>query len=123
MPPALGSYAQLRNTINQSLKDYVTKDGERRRWLIVNPINERPYKSLNKPYQTAFGTKELIQENNGNNITANVLRHSYITWQTLEKKLTDPELKNLAMLQLHSTQTQQEAYLQMLDKFVPPEFS
>ena len=101
----------------------MTKDGERRKWLIINPNNDRPYKTLDKPYQAAFGTKELIKENNGNKITANVLRHSYITWQSLEKKLTDPELKNLAMLQLHSPETQRESYLQLLDKFLPPEFS
>ena len=122
LPSALGSYGKLRNIINQSLNDYVSKNGKRRQWLIVNP-NDRPYKDLENTYQSAFRTPELIEENDGENVTANTLRHSYITYQTLEKKLTEPELKQLALLMLHSEKTQKESYLQLLDKYIPPEFS
>ncbi len=123
LPSALGSYGKLRNIINLSLKDYVTKDGERRKWLIVNPNTNRPYKTMENLYQAAFRTPELIQANDGENVTANTLRHSFITYQTLEKNLTEPELKQLALLMLHSEKTQKESYLQLLNKYIPPEFS
>ncbi len=123
LPSALGSYGKLRNIINQSLKDYVTKDGERRKWLIVNPNTEKPYKTLESTYQAAFRTPELIEENDGENVTANTLRHSYITYQTLEKNLTEPELKQLALLMLHSEKTQKESYLLLLNEYISPEFS
>jgi len=120
---ALGSYGKLRNIINQSLQDYITKDGDRRKWLIVNPNTERPYQTLENTYQAAFRTPELIKANDGENVTANTLRHSFITYQTLEKNLLEPELKQLALLMLHSTQTQKESYLQLLDAYINPEFS
>ena len=122
LPSALGSYGKLRNIINQSLKDYVTRDGDRRKWLIVNPNTQRPYKTLENTYQAAFKTPELINANDGENVTANTLRHSYITYQTLEKNLTPPELKQLALLMLHSEKTQKESYLLLLNKYISPEF-
>jgi hypothetical protein len=123
LPSALGSYGKLRNIINESLNDYVTKDGERRKWLIVNPNTNRPYKTMENLYQAAFRTPELIEANDGENVTANTLRHSFITYQTLEKNLTAPELKQLALLMLHSEQTQKESYLQLLTPYISPEFS
>ena len=123
LPSALGSYGKLRNIINQSLKDYVTKNGERRKWLIVNPNTNRPYKTMENLYQAAFRTPELIEANDGENVTANTLRHSFITYQTLEKNLTAPELKQLALLMLHSEKTQKESYLQLLTAYISPEFS
>ncbi len=122
LPSALGSYGKLRNIINQSLKDYVTKDGERRKWLIVNPNTEKPYKTLESTYQAAFRIPELIEENDGENVTANTLRHSYITYQTLDKKLLPQELRQLALLMLHSEKTQKESYLLLLNKYIFPEF-
>jgi hypothetical protein len=123
LPSALGSYGKLRNIINQSLNDYVTKNGERRKWLIVNPNTNRPYKTMENLYQAAFRTPELIEANDGENVTANTLRHSFITYQTLEKNLTAPELKQLALLMLHSEKTQKESYLQLLTAYISPEFS
>jgi hypothetical protein len=74
-------------------------------------------------YQAAFRTPELIEANDGENVTANTLRHSFITYQTLEKNLTAPELKQLALLMLHSEKTQKESYLQLLSAYISPEFS
>lgn len=123
LPSALGSYGKLRNIINESLNDYVTKDGERRKWLIVNPNTNRPYKTMENLYQAAFRTPELIEANDGENVTANTLRHSFITYQTLKKNLLPQELKQLALLMLHSEQTQKESYLQLLTPYISPEFS
>jgi len=61
-----GSFGTLRNIIQNSVKVYP------RQYLIVNPNNGKPYATLSSTISTVFSTPQLLEENDGNPISANI---------------------------------------------------
>ena len=102
----------MRNIIQNSVKVYP------RQYLIVNPNNGKPYATLSSTISTVFSTPQLLEENDGNPISANILRHSYVTYMWKKKKINDAQKKDLARLMLHQVGTAESSYLQKLDDFV-----
>ena len=107
-----GSFGTLRNIIQNSVKVYP------REYLIVNPNNGKPYATLSSTISTVFSTPQLLEANDGNPISANILRHSYVTYMWKKKKINDAQKKDLARLMLHQVGTAESSYLQKLDDYV-----
>jgi len=89
-----------------------------RKYLIVNPENGKPYSNLSSTISSTFSTPDVLEANDGNPISANILRHSYVTYMWKKKQISDPQKKELAKLMLHQVGTAESSYLQKLDEFV-----
>ena len=107
-----GSFGALRKIIQQSVKVFP------RKYLIVNPESGKPYSNLSGTISSTFSTPDVLEANDGNPISANILRHSYVTYMWKKKQISDTQKKELAKLMLHQVGTAESSYLQKLDEFV-----
>ncbi len=107
-----GSFGALRKIIQQSVKAFP------RKYLIVNPESGKPYSNLSGTISSTFSTPDVLEANDGNPISANILRHSYVTYMWKKKQISDTQKKELAKLMLHQVGTAESSYLQKLDEFV-----
>lgn len=91
----------LKSVLADYIKRFNKKDGD---YLFTVSGDDKPYKSFNKVINTVF--KRAVK--NGEQISTNVLRHSYIT-NFLSTQRTINEKKDLAFKMSNSIQ-EQEAY-------------
>ncbi len=103
---------------SKSLPNYFGK-----RTKLINIINEsltmfpRPYLLCKKNYLLYKSTEifNLLSNHIKKRITANKLRHSYITYQYETLKIKDRKKKKLARLMLHQPSTAEQNYLQVVE--------